>query len=740
MFAPPSDEMNPSYIDFLEKRVDATTAGLDASTTEFSMDTSSHTGPSMDASPTTSSPVSQSDSGSETLKISADIQTRRRISTHSFNKMTTNTLISNTFATSGTYSVLDNGSSTLTDALALITAIPNSTGDSSSATSGIPNDETVTVYTYNSQNSLKPSIELIVPTITTNTLPTGLLPASSNYTNSSIFTQPLNSTNPSISAQFTNSTKSGYNRPKSVSSWITRSSLNMVPSEYPKVSTYSSSGSNTLRHSALSKAHSMFPSRTSITKLSSSTSVKSKKFASSALPTTSSSQLTTTSSRKPRTTITQYLEDITYTQVYVVTDSRTTVTTALLATTSFYVTSLDETYSISPPAITTDLQSLKSRLGFDSSIFKKKIGAGAVAGIAIGAILGLLLLLGLFIFYFLRKRKNGGSVIDWLHGLKRSDDHYSRKSVYIGDASHYKENGSEDSLVQTDSRYYNSERYPEPQIPDDPTSNSTIKKTPPLVNRDKKPSLFLTPSPIKPALTVDHSPVQEDEFDMSLFDMRSELNKINDSTDTVHYLFPPAPAPRKTVKGINSIDKMNYQVDDTPTTPIDRLPIDRTMSVLYESPNEQCIWDEFESAKDSGLMNDSGSMTNAKNYSADTEFDTSKHGKSSKCDQIFEQLRADGDYDDTLRDSILSSDRRVRSGSGAKRYEYIVNNVSTFKNELEKERLGSPLKSTFGFESMDDTEHLSETPNDFPNSETVKEFIYYVKKVPPPIPKPRKNI
>ncbi|ONH71570.1 Carcinoembryonic antigen-related cell adhesion molecule 1 [Pichia kudriavzevii] len=471
--------------------------------------------------------------------------------------MTTNTLISNTFATSGTYSVLDNGSSTLTDALALITAIPNSTGDSSSATSGIPNDETVTVYTYNSQNSLKPSIELIVPTITTNTLPTGLLPAS---------------------------------------------------------------------------------------------------------------------------------------------------------------------------------------LGFDSSIFKKKIGAGAVAGIAIGAILGLLLLLGLFIFYFLRKRKNGGSVIDWLHGLKRSDDHYSRKSVYIGDASHYKENGSEDSLVQTDSRYYNSERYPEPQIPDDPTSNSTIKKTPPLVNRDKKPSLFLTPSPIKPALTVDHSPVQEDEFDMSLFDMRSELNKINDSTDTVHYLFPPAPAPRKTVKGINSIDKMNYQVDDTPTTPIDRLPIDRTMSVLYESPNEQCIWDEFESAKDSGLMNHSGSMTNAKNYSADTEFDTSKHGKSSKCDQIFEQLRADGDYDDTLRDSILSSDRRVRSGSGAKRYEYIVNNVSTFKNELEKERLGSPLKSTFGFESMDDTVHLSETPNGFPNSETVKEFIDYVKKVPPPIPKPRKNI
>lgn len=133
-------------------------------------------------------------------------------------------------------------------------------------------------------------------------------------------------------------------------------------------------------------------------------------------------------------------------------------------------------------------------------------------------------------------------------------------------------------------------------------------------------------------------------------------------------------------------------------------------------------------------------MTNAKNYSADTEFDTSKHGKSSKCDQIFEQLRADGDYDDTLRDSILSSDRRVRSGSGAKRYEYIVNNVSTFKNELEKERLGSPLKSTFGFESMDDTVHLSETPNDFPNSETVKEFIDYVKKVPPPIPKPRKNI
>lgn len=207
---------------------------------------------------------------------------------------------------------------------------------------------------------------------------------------------------------------------------------------------------------------------------------------------------------------------------------------------------------------------------------------------------------------------------------------------------------------------------------------------------------------------------------------------------------------------------MNYQeIASSPKTPLNlKLSIDRTMGVLYESPNEQCVWDEFSTAKDSGMLNPN--LNNNKNNQNFNSIDSpinsifnlplyspanspsgsplrstfdnenlnfnnnnntnNNSNRNSKSTHYMQQLNINNDYDDSLRANILSSNR-VRSGSGATRYDYIANSVNTFKFELEKERLASPLKTNFDLNELDDNDDVSDP-----------------LKLPPPVPQPRKNV
>ena len=277
--------------------------------------------------------------------------------------------------------------------------------------------------------------------------------------------------------------------------------------------------------------------------------------------------------------------------------------------------------------------------------------------------------------------------------------------------------------------------------------------TPPIPNRSNKPvlqtppMLYVNTCPIGSSTTFSHqTPVHtpmapethdenqnDEELDLSLFDMKSTLSAINASSEVNHHLMPPIPPARKSLSS-NRIDKMNYKVDQVTPSPSSQLPIDRTMGVLYESPNEQCVWDEFEEAKTSGVMCSAGHDSPIDSVFGPFETEMSNYDK--KKFHYLEQLNMNIDVDNNIRSCILDS-TRVRSGSGAKRYEYLANNVNIIKHEVEKERLASPLsisKPETRISGDGDVYFQGLASHNDISSPTTG------SKVPPPVPRPRKNI
>lgn len=613
-------------------------------------------------------------------------------------------------ATATSSAISSSITSTIDETLYPAIQIATSTTSPSTTISSTSDDDQVTVvYTQVTADGTKtPSIQLIIPTITTNTLPTGYsLVGGSNSTSTT-----LNNSSASLSLyynsySFLSSKSSIFTKPVGISSSVFKSTL-ILPSSMP-VSTYADPGISSTRSKTISSSKSpsiAFGLTTGTSTFSS--------FSSSSI---SSQHL------KSTTTVTEYLEQLTYTQVYVVTGSWTTITTSLCATTSFYIDSLSSTYSISPPAITTDFAALKTRHDFDF-IFKKKLSGGAIAGISIGSTFGFFFLILFFWFFLRRKRKNItlGNIFT-NHFTKDTElanyDGYS--STYVRDLDSHGDNDhadddygakqSNNNNLNDINQVINSANL---QIctPENYTPSNFELQSPPVPNRSNKPIIFeSSPSP------VDDNP---NDFDMSLFDMKSTLNAINASTEVNQHLMPPIPPARKS-KSSNRIDKMNYTVDKA--TPSPTLLIDRTMSVLYESPNEQCIWDEFDGAKDAGAMVDIPSPIDSLFNSFDFEnFDDKSNHKL----HYAQQLNSFAENDDSFRDSILRHSR-VRSGSGAKRYEYLANNVETFKNELQKDRISSLQSGT------SDTYDISYAATNNATGGTER------RSAPPPIPKPRKN-
>ena len=593
----------------------------------------------------------------------------------------------------------------------------------------IDQDDPVTIYTQAASTDTHPTFELIVPTITTNSFPSGYAPIniSSAYSHNNYNSNSNYYSNYNYNSTYQISGKSSL--------YLSRiSSQSLIPiysdPEYPS-STTTSSLIKSFKTSL--KPSRSFYITTSTTSSSSSSS--------------SSSSLSSSKSTK---TVTEFLEDVTYTQVYVVTDSQTTITTSLLATTTFYVDSLSSTYIISPPAITTDINALKSRPDFFMLSSNHGLSHGSIAGIVIALVFGLGFV-SLLLYYLFKKNPfwEKHNFINFIIGSHKDspDNIYSEKSMAP-----------------------NSKTFENPMIilsQSDLNSNESFQ-TPPLINRNNKPNIFNSPEKQLKPLDINNANntnnINDDDLDMSLFDMHTAFSEINSSTKNNNYILPPIPESRKNSNSnsINSINTMNYQeIASSPKTPLNlKLPIDRTMGVLYESPNEQCVWDEFSTAKDSGMLNPNlnnnknnqnfnsidspiNSIFNSPLYSPANSpsgsplrstFDNenlnfnnnnntnNNSNRNSKSTHYMQQLNINNDYDDSLRANILSSNR-VRSGSGATRYDYIANSVNTFKFELEKERLASPLKTNFDLNELDDYDDVSDP-----------------LKLPPPVPQPRKNV
>lgn len=598
----------------------------------------------------------------------------------------------------------------------------------------------VTVYTQlHATGSLVPSIEWIIPTITTNSLPSGYSALSSSNSSSPSCIYASCQSPYSYSSQHTKGSLSSSDFSSSleiVSTFIdpilSKSSSSATRSKKPM---FSSRPTDSSSQPSLSYLHSLLPTTTPPTTSSSSTSSSS-------------------SSSEGTTTVTQYLEGLTYTQVYIVTDSKLTLTTSLLATTSFYVDSMSSTFSLSPAAITTDIAALKSRPDFDT-IFEKKMSGGTVAGIAIGSIFGFLLLLTFFLIFLKRKRQGGKPLMSLFTKDTElaSSNHYG--SAYVQDNDDDDVYDDRDYDCSEDQRVINAP----PRIMVNsqhiqPNGGASIK-APPIPSRSNKPvlqtppMLYVNTFPVGSPTTLSHqTPVHtpmatethnenqnDEEQDLSLFDMKSTLSAINASSEVNHHLMPPIPPTRKSLSS-NRIDKLNYKVDQITPSPSSQLPIDRTMGVLYESPNEQCIWDEFEGAKNLGLMCNVGRDSPIDSVFGPFEADMSNYDQ--KKQHYLEQLNVNLDIDNNIKNSILNS-TRVRSGSGAKRYEYLANNVNIIKHEVQRERLASPLsinKPEIKVTGDGDEEKL------FQGLATNNDTISPISRsnVPPPVPKPRKNI
>jgi hypothetical protein len=594
-------------------------------------------------------------------------------------------------------------------------------------------DGVTTVYTQLGAGALKPhlSFELIVPTITTNSLPPSATNATLGTDSTGETTFTYNNT------QFSNSSSIG------VASSYSRSSI-YAHTSVPSQSVYRSSSRHYTSHFIPNTSSSRVP-----TVIDSDISTT--------IPTSTASSTISaaTISSTTKTTVTEYLENITYTQVYVVTDSETTITTSILATTSFYVDSLSSTYSVSPAAITTDINYLKSMPNFDDIFHHNGLSGGSIAGIVIGSILGFSLLTTALAFLFKKKKKKPinsrildkfkshkdryGFVKDFTRQNHNTDDYDNTDSDSLDDIDIERDIERDNSGGGMNGASHHHEVFENPMI----TSHKP-PFTPPIPNRDNKPDLFITPPPhhnrtITPNVTVTTaSPAllkrnSDEDLDMGLFDMKSAFNAMN-TTDNNAYLIPKVPPARKN-QGINSIDMMNYTVDNVPKTPLaHQLPIDRTMGVLYESPNEHCVWDEFESARNSGLLDTrkhSRAMSNGYSFSM---LDSPIESEFPEMFDPFYQPNTNGRQLNSISDGSNANPNtnantiRVRSGSGATRYEYLANNVHNFKHELEKERLASPLKETHNFGALD---HQYEDQIDVVTDN--------VGKIPPPVPRPRKT-
>lgn len=560
-------------------------------------------------------------------------------------------------------------------------------------TSSTPDDNQITVIFTQTSN---PSINLVIPTITTNTLPTyNIINPHHSYNNQSFTNSSINS------SSFLN-----YRNSSSSHSSISLYSSIYTSSQPIINSTSSINYPSTLTSGLLNPSHLLLPPTQLIV---STSSTKSSSSSHKSFPTSSLSTKT----------VTEYLENLTYTQIYVITAPETTITTGLLATTSFYVHDLSSTYLLSPPAITTDSAVLKGLTGYHS-IFDSHHGLskGSIAGIAVGSIIGFLILLTAF--YFILKwsnnrkwkdNKNGG-----IFGHDNEMNDYNPFKVNDLDNEEEDDEGEESD---------NSRDIRTPR--NAPISKFSNNNLPPIPNRANKPNLTITtPNMTTELLNSTPEPLEEEEeeedsddgIDMSLFDMKSTLNEINASTEKNQHLMPPVPPSRKS-KSSNRIDKMNYQVEVS--TPSPKLPIDRTMGVLYESPNEHCIWDEFDGAKDSGLMvkndiyeNESSSGSPLVENFPSLKLDS---GYISKKGDYKTQLNNSNNYDDFIIKGGIINRTRVGSGSSATRYEYL------------KERLNStPTKTNFDFNDFD-----------LLTNEQVVEDKNTNKKIPPPVPAPRKQ-
>ncbi|TID17275.1 hypothetical protein CANINC_004039 [Pichia inconspicua] len=333
-----------------------------------------------------------------------------------------------------------------------------------------------------------------------------------------------------------------------------------------------------------------------------------------------------------------------------------TSSTSTSSKTSTTSTSFDTSETIGTVTITEYLEEVTYTQALDlEGLFEDHgLSKGAIAGISVGGILAFFCLVGFFTYLLLRKRKSN-----------RFENIINTKDDYDIERDHLEFPNDANDNVFKDNR-------------------SISKPAPPIPNRDKKPQINFPDE------------ISEDD-DLGLFDMKSTLSSIGN-----YDVKPPPmvlPKVRKN-RGLNAINKLNHTIPDVPSTPVSRMACDRTMGVLYESPNEHPVWDEYDTDKVPGLLlNDT--MTSPIRSSSQKDNNHTVNNDSDNEDYDF------------FKNSIHVP--RVRSGSGATRYEYLSSNVESFKQEL---RLSSPLKTCFDVDDI---------------------TITSPKNQPPPVPAPRKS-
>lgn len=429
----------------------------------------------------------------------------------------------------------------------------------SSTTGGV-----VTVITQQPirDQSITPSISWRIPTITTNELPTGAFVSSSSGAGS---LGSLNNNSSSYSFGSVSSIQRSYTLATILSS------SNSVPISY---------SSGPISYSTSSSSSTPITTTTNIP-----------------ITTTTSSSSSTTSNKT--TTVTHYYEDLTYTQVYVLTNRYTSLTTSLLATTSFYADQLSATYEISPPAITTDAASFKELYNLDLNMKSSpSLSKGATAGISIGVILGVLILLISFGVWIRRRHpqwlpfKSKGKI--YINKDLGNDDEERGFHHILGKVN------EDDPFDIRNGGFQMRNLRPAPNVPNGPNDG---------ISSDEG---YHTPE-------LNNNPIFEDSPEFSLFNMKSNFQTINDEM-----IPPPLPPLRKNhhsandqLLGLSSIikDSSNGESFDnhkkfiTPplTPPVDYSPgksmggppdirdvlrgtpppiLDRSMGIVYESVSE----------------------------------------------------------------------------------------------------------------------------------------------------------
>lgn len=290
------------------------------------------------------------------------------------------------------------------------------------------NDNVVTFTTQKplTGQSITPTINWHISTITTNQLPPDVISYNDNtalnsYTWNSDF-------NPNI----TTSSRNNSNNTRTDSDYVSLSSQTGFSTYVNSLPT-----SSVLRYQSRSNFYSTLKSTrstnlgfVSTSDVSIVPSEKSSTITPSTFPSTITLEplLDTTNIGKTTTTVIEYYEQLTYTQVYVITGDDTLFTTSILATTSFETDKLSPSYTISPSAITTDVAAFKALYNYQSLSTHHGLAKGAIAGISVGVTLVVLFLLGWIIFLMFKWRKK--SEVGFYHekGVVDDEDLYCHEA------------------------------------------------------------------------------------------------------------------------------------------------------------------------------------------------------------------------------------------------------------------------------------------------------------------------